>query len=214
MRLPPFLNFLKPLFQENNLELDEPFKLLGQLRVERWKNGCLVDTPYDGKNYILNLGLSGVRDLIIGPAGGGVYGAIFRMAIGDGGVPPGEYFNPKQPDSTWPTRTGLFHEVLRQDVSVFSKPTDYSARFIANFSSVIVDPTSYSLVDHVINEAALILGDGVLTVGGDPKQINKVPPDTADPDEKAFSMRTFRSTPFDPGEPVTLTLTWTITVAR
>jgi hypothetical protein len=214
MRLPAFLNFLRPVFKAQQLELDDPFRLVGHLKVERWKGGRLLDTPYDGKNYILNVGLTGIRDIIIGPGGSGFYGAIFRMAIGDGGVLPGEYFNPKQPDSTWPARTALFHEVLRQDVSVFSKPTAYSARFVANFDSTIVDPTSYSLVDHVINEAALIIGDGVLTVGGDPKQINKVPPDTADPDEMLFSTRTFRSTPFDPSEPVTLTLTWTITVAR
>jgi hypothetical protein len=135
------------------------------------------------------------------------------MAIGDNGVPAGELFNPKLPDATWPARTELFHEVIRQDITVFSTPTSSSMRFVGSFNSIDVDLTSYSLSDKVVNEASLIIGDGVVTIGGDKKQINKVPPDTVDADELMMSTRTFKSVSFDPAEDVTLTLTWTITIS-
>jgi len=211
MKLPAFLKFLAPLFRDEFLEAQ---RLKGWLRIETRKNGVVVDVPYDGPNFIVDLGLTSARDVLIGTNGAGFSGSLFRMAIGDGGCPAGQLFSPKQPDGTWPAKTALFHEVLRQDISAFSKPTSSSMRFVGSFDSTVVDPTSYSLSERVINEAALIIGDGVLTVGGDKKQINKVPPDTVDPDEKLFSMRTFKSTPFSYTEDVTITCTWTITVVR
>jgi hypothetical protein len=168
---------------------------------------------HDSKNFIVDVGVTGLRDILIGTNGGGFAGSIFRMAVGDGGTPASELFNPKLPDSTWPGRTALYHEILRQDVSVFSRPTSASMTFVGNLRSVDVDPTSYSLAARVINEASLILGDGVLTVGGDKIQINKVPPDTADADEVMLSTRTFKSASFDSAEDVTITITWTLTIA-
>lgn len=209
MRLPPFLRFLEPRFKP----LHDRFCIRGHLRVDRQAKGCLPELVHDGKNFIVDVGVTGVRDILIGANGGGFTGSIFRMAVGDGGTPPSELFNPKLPDATWPARTGLFHEVIRQDISVFSTPTFASMRFVGSFNSVDVDPTSYSIAAKVVNEASLILGDGVLTGGGDKVQINKVPPDTADADEIMLSMRTFKSASFDPAEDVTITVTWTITIA-
>lgn len=208
-----FLEFLRPVLGAR-LDRPEPIQMLGHLRVETYKRGELIDVPYTGKNFIVDLGLQKAADLLIGVNGGGITGSIFRMAIGDGGVPPGDLFNPKQPDSSWPARTGLFHEVIRQDIAAFTKPTSSSMRFVANLNSVDVDPTSFSLVDRVINEAALIIGDGVLVVGGDKKQINKTSPDTADAEEKMFSARCFNSTPFDPIEDITISISWTISLTR
>jgi hypothetical protein len=136
------------------------------------------------------------------------------MAIGDGGTPAGQLFSPKQPDSSWPGRTALYHEVIRQDVSVFSKPTLTSMRFVGSFNSADIDPTSFSLADRVINEAALIIGSGVLAVGGAKKQVNKIPADVVAADEKIMSVRTFKSTSFDPIDNVVLTVTWTLSVVR
>lgn len=209
MRL-PFLAFLRSRF----IHAKDGIRASGHIRVERWVKGKLVDVPYDGKNFIVDLGLTTIRNILLGVSGGGVTASIFRMAIGDGGVPAGELFNPKLPDATWPAKTGLFHEVLRQDISAWSSPTTNSARFVGSFNSIDVDLSSYSLAELVINEAALIIGDGVLTVGGDQKQINMVPPDVVDADEKMLAMRTFKSTPFDPVEDVTITVTWTLTVAK
>ena len=206
----PFLRFLEPLLED---EPDDALKLFGHVRITtRPRLGGPESVIYDDKNFIVNVGKTAVRDLLLGTSGGGIGGSIFRMALGDGGTPPAELFNPKPPDNTWPARTGLFHEVIRQDISVFSKPNATAARFEGSFNSVDVDPSSFSLIEQVVNEAALIIGDGVLTVGGDKKQINKTPPDTVGADEKMLSMRTFKSSPFDPLSDATITITWTINV--
>lgn len=205
--MPPFLRFLQPK------PLREGFRLRGHLRVERQAKGGPLELVHDSKNFIVDAGLTGVRDILIGVNGGGFTGSIFRMAVGDGGTPPSELFNPRLPDATWPAKTALFHEVLRQDISVFSTPTTDSMRFVGSFNSTSVDPTSFSVSAKVINEAALILGDGVLTIGGAKKQVNKAPPDVLDADERMMSMRTFKSASFDPAEDVTITIRWTITVS-
>ncbi len=146
MRLPRFLEFLRPRFARRvDLETDG-LRLRGHVRIERQARGCAPEIVYDSKNFIVDAGITAVRDLLIGVNGGGFGGSIFRMAVGDGGVPVGELYNPKPPDATWPARTDLFHEVIRQDVSVFSTPTATSMRFVAAFNSVDVDPTSFSLV--------------------------------------------------------------------
>lgn len=211
MRLPPFLKFLEPKLRRQ--QQYEGLSFRGHIRVERQVAGSPLELVHDSKNFIVEAGVTGIRDVLIGPNGSGFTGSIFRMAVGDGGVPAGELFNPKLPDATWPTRTALYHEILRQDISIFDAPTDNSMRFVGSFNSVDVDATSYSLADRVINEASLIIGDGVLTVGGDKKQINKTPPDTADADEIMVSTRTFKSASFDVAEDVTITITWTITIA-
>lgn len=208
MPLPRFLRFLSPLREH------EGFSLLGHIRVERQARGEPTQLIHDSKNFIVDGGLTAVRDLLIGTNGGGLSGSIFRMAVGDGGTPPAELFNPKLPDVSWPARTALFHEILRQDISVFSRPTSSSMRFVGSFQSIDVDPTSFSLSARVINEAALIIGDGVLTIGGDKTQVNKTPPDAIGADERMMSMRTFKSASFDPAEDVTITIYWTITIAK
>lgn len=209
MRLPAFLRFLKPRIEPGK----DGLGFVGHIKVERQVRGGELELVHDSKNFIVNAGITAIRDVLIGPNGGGFSGSIFRMAIGDGGTPPSELFNPKLPDASWPARTALYHEILRQDISVFTTPTTASMRFVGSFNSVGIDPTGYSLAAKVVNEAALIVGDGVLTVGGDPRQINKVPPDTVDADEIMVSTRTFKSTSFDDAEDVTITVTWTITVA-
>lgn len=214
MRLPKFLKFLEPRLETHESDVNlEGMRFQGHVKIERQVPDKSNELIYDSKNFIVDAGLTGIRDILIGVIGGGFVGSIFRMAIGDGGTPAGELFNPKIPDATWPARIGLFHEIIRQDISVFETPTTTSMRFVGSFNSTDTDSSSFSTADRVINEASLILGDGVLTVGGDKKQINKVPPDSADADEVMFSTRTFKSASFDPSEDVTITVTWTITVA-
>lgn len=211
MELPAFLKFLSPALRLSTLD---DLHASGHVRIEKWRDGVLVKVVYDGKNFILDQGLSATRDILIGPNGNGFVGSVSRMSIGDGGCPAGQLFSPKQPDSTWPARKGLYHEVLRQDISVFTTPTPSSMRFVGSFNSVDVDPSSFSLTDRVINEAALIIGNGVLTVGGRKQQINKTPPDVAGADERVTSVRAFKSTSFDPVDNVVLTVTWTLSVVR
>ena len=213
MKLPPYLRFLAPKFQREKPA--DGLAFVGHIRVERQRSGGPLELVHDSKNFIVDAGITAIRDVLIGVNGGGFAGSIFRMAVGDGGTPPGELFNPKLPDATWPARTDLFHEVIRQDISVFTTPTPNSMRFVGSFNSIDVHPDSYSLADRVINEAALIIGDGVLTIGGDKKQItNPTLAESADPDEVMVSTRTFKSASFDFAEDVTITITWTITVAK
>ena len=87
------------------------------------------------------------------------------MAVGDGGTPPGQLFDPYLPDATWPAKTELFHEMLRQDISTFTTPAYNSMRFVGSFNSPDLVVSSYSSADRVVNEACLIAGDGVLTAG-------------------------------------------------
>lgn len=207
MRLPPFLEFLRPRFQKEH----DGLAVLGHIRVERSAGGGPVEVICDEKNYIVDQGLTAIKDLILGgTGGGGISGSIFRMAIGDGGSTVGSLYTPKLPDATWATRTELYEEVIRTDIAAFTSPDAVSARFVANFNSTGVADTSFTLPDKVINEAALIIGDGIL--GGADIQVKQG--DTPDSDEQLFSTRTFKSAPFDPAEDVTISITWTITVAR
>ena len=214
MRLPAYLRFLEPKLRSSRTpELTEGLVFRGHLRVERQLSGGPKELIHDGKNFIVDVGVTAIRDLLIGANGGGFAGSIFRMAVGDGGVPAGELFNPVLPDGTWPARTGLYHEIIRQDISIFETPTVNSMRFVGSFNSVDIDATGYSLLDRVLNEACLIIGDGVLTVGGDKKQVSKTGPDVVDADEVMLSTRTFNSASFDAAEDVTITITWILTVA-
>jgi hypothetical protein len=217
MRLPPFLRFLEPkLRREEHLSgaaiaAPDGLSFRGHIRVERRAAGGPLQLVHDSPNFIVDAGVTAIRDALIGVNGGGFLGSIFRMAIGDGGVPAGELFNPKLPDATWPARTALYHEMLRQDIDVFTTPTAASMRFVGSFNSMDITPTSYSLADRVVNEAALIIGDGTLTVGGDKKRVQDG--DTVDADEIMLSTRTFKSASFDEAEDVTISITWTLTVA-
>ena len=218
MRLPDYLRFLEPKLRRLRrltVGSKDGLSFVGHLKVERQAAGGQLELVHDGKNFIVDVGVTAIRDLLIGVNGGGFAGSIHRMAVGDGGVPAGELFNPILPDATWPARTGLYHEIIRQDISIFDTPTVNSMRFVGSFNSVDVNTSSYSLADRVINEACLIIGDGALTIGGDKKQINNTDtgPDVVDADEIMVSTRTFNSSSFDAAEDVTITITWTLTVA-
>ncbi|MBW2691027.1 MAG: hypothetical protein JRE57_00155 [Deltaproteobacteria bacterium] len=212
MRLPPFLRFLEPKLRREGF-LPDGLALHGHIRVERQAAGGPLELVHDSPNFIVDVGVTAIRDALIGVNGGGFLGSIFRMAVGDGGVPPGELFNPKLPDATWPARTQIFHEMLRQDISVFETPTTASMRFVTSFNSLdlLTHEASYSLSDRVVNEAALIIGNGTLTVGDDKKFLNDG--DSADADEVMVSMRTFKSASFDAAEDVTISVSWTLTIA-
>lgn len=213
MRMPPTLRFLEPRVRQPR----DGLTIRGDMRVERQVPGGPLELVHESKNFIVDVGLTALRDILIGVNGGGFTGSIFRMAVGDGGVPPGQLFDPYLPDATWPAKTSLFHEMLRQDISTFTTPTSTSMRFVGSFNSVDLDDSSYSLAEKVVNEACLIAGDGVLTIGGDQKQVNSSlgpPIDTVDADEVMVSMRTYKSASFDTAENVTITITWTLTLAK
>jgi hypothetical protein len=176
----------------------------GEIIVEFFDKCGKSTYRFEDKNFIVDLGLELVIDILTGTSS-----KIFRMAIGDNGTLSGQPFVPKTPDSTWPALTSLFHEVIRENIATTTQPTTKSMTFLAAFSSADIDQTSFSTSPPVINEACLVISDGTQT---GLQQVNKVPPDSLTASEKMFSIRTFKSQPFDPADTLTLSITWTIYV--
>jgi len=177
----------------------------GEIKLEFFdKNGKLL-TVIEDKNFVVDLGHELAIDILTGT----VSSKIFRMAVGDSGVLTGQPFVPKVPDATWPALTGLFHELIRRNIDTTSQPTTKTMRFLATFQSADIDLTSYSSSPPFINEACLVVSSGSET---GQQQINKTAPDSLDPSENMFSIRTFKSQPFDPADTLTLNITWTIFV--
>lgn len=195
--------------RDPTIRIREGLTFRGEIRLEfKDKEGNIINVIED-KNFIVDLGLERVVDILSNS--GGTYSGyrIFRMAIGDDGAVTGQPFVPKVPDATWPARTGLFHELIRQNIDTVTQPTAKSMRFLTSFDSADIDNTSYSSSPKVVNEASLIISDGTAT---GQQQINKTPPDTPGASETLFSIRTFKSQSFDPADTLTLTVAWTIFV--
>lgn len=203
--------------QESNREVTmskDRLSFRGEIKIQvHDKHGRLVSEVED-KNYILDKGHELAIDILCGD----VKSQIGRMAIGDQGTLTGQPYVPKVPDSTWPARTALFHEVLRKDDEVSpsspTQPTAKSMRFLCSFTSASIDTTSFTNSPYVINEAGLYVMPSTAVGAGSYgiEQINKIPPDTPGVGQNLFSMRTFKSQPFDPADTLTLTIAWTIFV--
>lgn len=177
----------------------------GKIKLEFFdRHGKLINV-IEQKNFIVDLGHELVVDILTGT----VSSKIFRMAIGDDGTVTGQPFVPKTPDATWPTFTGLFHELIRRNIDTTTQPTTKTMKFLATFASADIDNTSFSSSPKVVNEACLVISSGSET---GQQQINKTVPDSLDPSENMFSIRTFKSQPFDPADTLTLSITWTIFV--
>lgn len=196
--------------RQNHIDARDRFKFRGEIKLEFFdKHGVLINCIED-KNFIVDLGLETVIDILTNDTGSFDGHKIFRMAIGDDGTLAGQPFVPKVPDATWPARTTLFHEVLRQNRSAApTQPTPTSMRFVTSFASADITPGSFTSSPPVINEAALIISDGTQSISAR----DEIPQGyTPTADEKIFSIRTFKSQSFDPADTLTLTVTWTIFV--
>lgn len=180
----------------------------GNIKLEFFdKNGKLINC-IEEKNFIVDLGLEAVIDILEATTTTSAIGnRIYRMAIGDDGTLTGQPYVPKVPDATWPAKTALFHEVLRQSRDTATQPTSKSMRFVTSFASADITPSSFTSSPYVINEAALIISDGTQTTKDEIPQGY-----TPDSSESIFSIRTFKSQPFDPADTLTLTVAWTIFV--
>ena len=176
----------------------------GEIKLEFFDRYGKLTNVIEDKNFIVDLGHELVVDILTGT----VSSKIFRMAIGDNGTLTGQPFVPKTPDATWPALTGLFHELIRKNVTT-TQPTTKTMRFLASFDSADIDNSSFTSSPKTVNEAALVVSSGAET---GQQQINKTAPDTLDPSEKMFSIRTFKSQPFDPADTLSLSITWTIFV--
>jgi len=172
-------------------------KLKGRIEVFVKKSGKIID-HFSQDNLVL---YNGEQRAIEALALGASNHRIFRMAIGSEGAMSSDLFQPKIPTKDM---TALYHEVYRKDVNPPSIGTR-SATFVADFNSTEIDDSAFNNASlRYINEAALVCGDGLFG-GGD-----ITPPATPDSDESLFSIRTFKSIPFDAGDDVTITVRWTV----
>lgn len=158
------------------------------------------------KNIILNKG----KDRVINSLTTGFNRAIARMAIGDRGTIPSDQTVPKVPVATM---SALYNEVYRDDVDVtvlnIGTATNHEVKFIKTFSALDIPITSFSnQANPIVNEIGLVMCD---LLGGNP--LPRVPvsaPNAPDADEELFSIRTFKSVPFESANEISITIRYTV----
>lgn len=169
-----------------------------------FSNTTLID-KFEHRNIIFGQG----KNTVIESLTTGFIKVIARMGIGDRGTLPSDSTIPKVPTSSM---TGLYNEVYRADVDTTIlnvTPTTHEVKFIKTFSSVDIPVASFSnQANPVVNEINLIMAD---LLSGNPLPRPPVAyPGTPDADELSFSMRTFKSIPFDVATQVSITIRYTI----
>jgi len=181
--------------------------LKGKVEFLIYQRGVLVDR-FVQYNIIVN---TGKADTIIALANG-TNKYIARMAIGDQGTLPSDPTVPKVPEAS---RDALYHEIYRQNVDTVSTTTlnDVNeALFVTTFRAIDVPLTAYSdQVNPVINEVGLIM---VNPITGNPMPRPPIAaPAPADADETLFSIRTFKSVPFEAANETSVSVRYTIFIA-
>ena len=185
--------------------------------------GCRIIDTQDVKNIILNIG----KDAVIDSLYKGMINTLTRMAVGDRGTLPSDSQVPKVPVATM---TGLYNEVFRSDAEAIIKnigtPNVHEIKLVKTFSSADIPITAFSnQAKPVINEVGLIM---ISTAG----LAGSVRPDLAAPysypstppypevavspynypprDEVVFSLRTYKSVPFEAANDISVTIRYTI----
>jgi hypothetical protein len=158
------------------------------------------------ENIIVNVG----KDRVITSLTTGFIRTIARMAIGDRGTIPSDPTVPKVPTSTM---TALYDEVFRSDIDVTTlnvgTPTIHEVKFIKTFSALTVPITSFSnQANPAVNEVALILCD--LLTGAPLPRPDVAAPNTNLADEEMFSIRCFKSVPFEAANEIAVTIRYSI----
>lgn len=159
------------------------------------------------ENVILYTG----KDKVIESLTTGFVNTIARMAIGDRGALPSNPTIPKVPTSDL---TGLYNEVYRDDVDavildIGSGTGKHEVKFIKTFSAVDIPLTAFSnQASPVINEVSLVTAD--LLAGNPLPRAPVAAPATPDADEEFFSLRTFKSVPFEAANEISITIRYTI----
>jgi len=170
------------------------------------KNGTVID-HFIKENIILYTG----KNRIIDSLDTGFMRLIGRMAIGDRGTIPSDSTSPKAPTADM---TMLYNEVFRTDIQLISKTMGagtHDIQFVNTFSALDVPLSSMSdQTNPKINEVALIMVDGI---SGAPLPRGPVFfPNVSAADEELFSIRTFKSVPFDQAQEIAITIRYTISV--
>jgi len=189
-------------------------------RIEIAK-GIWVDEFYDievGSDQLLdyidikNLIVNGGKSKVITSLVAGATNPIGRMCIGDRGTIPSDPTVPKVPAETTTAITTLYNEVYRGDVDGITVDVGTlgvnEARFTKTFSALDVPIASFSnQAKPVVNEVGLITYDpGAAALPRAPVWS----PNSPLPDEKLFSIRTFKSVPFEAANEISVTIRYTI----
>ncbi len=157
------------------------------------------------RNVIFNQGKSEV----IRSLSSGTSKVLARMAIGDRGALPSDPTVPKTPDATL---TKLYSEIYRKDVDVTSITTSGSANeflLVATFKAVDIPLSAYSdQTNPVVNEVGLIMIDQI--TGAPLPRPPVASPGIPDSDELVFSLRTYKSVPFEAANETAVTVRYTI----
>jgi hypothetical protein len=161
------------------------------------------------KEDVMNIVVNAGKDTVIRALASGASDVVARMAIGDRGTLPSDSTVPKTPVVT---SSSLYHEIRREDVDAVvvdvGSENKHEVKFIKTFSSVDIPITAYSnQASPVVNEIALI------TVDPEAQSFPRSPvnaPAAAPSDEKMFSIRTFKSVPFDAANEIAITIRYTI----
>lgn len=181
-----------------------------QGRVELWayRKGVLFHHE-DIKNIILYQGDAEVIRTLSTITPATTPRIITRMAIGDQGTIPADSTVPKVPTKDLTT---LYHEVYRTDITsrtlTISGSTN-QCQFVTTFSAIDVPLTSFSNPSQPrINEVGLVVIDPTAPSGI--VRADVAAPTAPPSDEVLFSIRTFKSVPFEAANDVTVTVRYTI----
>ena len=184
----------------------DTFKVRGRVELIFFRGGVEYDRIIK-ENIILDQG----KEEVANSLAFGSNRTVVRMAIGDRGTLPSDPTVPKIPPAT---ATSLYHEVHRQDLqsaSVQFVDGKWQCLFTANFKALEIPPTAYaSLLDPVINEVGLVMAD--LVTGAPLPRPPISSPDPHDVDEIVFSLRTFKSVPFEAANETSVLIKYTITI--
>lgn len=160
---------------------------------------------FERENIIFNQG----KDRVIESLTTGFINVIARMAVGDRGTIPSDSTVPKVPTADL---TGLYNEVYRDDVDATVLDvgnSKHEVKFIKTFSALVIPEASFSnQANPVVNEVGLITAD---LLGGEALPRDPVAaPDSPDSDESVFSLRAFKSVPFEAANEISITIRYTI----
>jgi len=168
-------------------------------------SGCEILSTESIKNIIVNVG----KDKIVAALSTGSTDIIGRMAVGDRGTLPSDSTVPKVPVATM---DALYNEVYRADVEAVvldvGTPTVHEVLFIKTFAAADIPITSFSnQAAPVLNEVGLITadpGEGIFP------RSPVIAPSSPPADERLFSIRTYRSVPFEAANDIAVTIRYTI----
>lgn len=183
---------------------------------ERLKNGAFssceidfADTELVEKWECFNIVVDQGKDKLISAVVNGAADRVGRMAIGDRGTIPSDSTVPKVPTTTM---TALYNEIYRADINAtvldVGTPGVHSAKFITTFSAVDIPISSFSnQAQPVINEVGLITYD---ENSGSLPRAPVAAPNAHSSDEKLFSIRTFKSVPFEAANEIAVTIRYIV----